>query len=184
MRALLKDNNAPVREAAEAALRKIEGKPAERWTLPTRESLLGELVTAVSMNSNYVLNIGPRADGTLPEPLVSRLKYLGRWLKINGEAIYGSRPWTQGADDDNANTRFTVGRDGSFYITTIGWPGKELRVKAQVPVPEGATLTLLGGDGTPLAWHRDGTALVIELPSAEMGQATSSEGAATIKVIR
>jgi alpha-L-fucosidase len=147
-------------------------------SLPSRESLLGELITAVSMNSNYVLNIGPRADGTLPEPMVSRLAYLGRWLKINGEAIYGSRPWTQGADDGNENTRFTVGRDGSFYITTLGRPGSELRVKAQVPVPEGATLTMLGGNRTPLAWHRDGTDLVIEL------QPTRSEGAATIKVAR
>ena len=147
-------------------------------SLPTRESLLGELITAVSMNSNYVLNIGPRADGTLPEPLVSRLEYLGRWLKINGEAIYGSRPWTQAADDGNDNTRFTVGKDGSFYITAIGPPAQELRVKAQVPVPDGATLTLLGSDGAPLSWHRDGTDLVVEL------QATRSEGAETIKVSR
>jgi alpha-L-fucosidase len=150
--------------------------------LPSRATLLGELITAVSMNSNYVLNISPRADGTLPEPLVSRLEYLGRWLKINGEAIYGSRPWTQGADDDNPNTRFTVGRDGSFYLTTIGWPGKELRVKAQVPIPSGAVFTLLGADGRPLPWRRDGSTLVIDLPSADMSQATRSEGAATIRI--
>jgi hypothetical protein len=43
---------------------------------------------------------------------------------------------------------------------------------------------LLGGDGTPLAWHRDGSTTVVELPSAEMGQATRSEGAATIRVSR
>jgi len=147
-------------------------------SLPTRESLLAELVTAVSMNSNYVLNIGPRADGTLPEPLVSRLEYLGRWLKINGEAIYGSRPWTQGADDGNENTRFTVGKDGGFYITALGSPAKELRVKAHVPVSEGATLTMLGGDGTPLSWHHDGSDVVIEM------QPTQSEGASTIKVTR
>ena len=152
--------------------------------LPTRESLLGELITSVSMNSNYVIDIGPRADGTLPEPMVSRLEYLGRWLKINGAAIYGSRPWTQGSDTNNANTRFTVGRDGAFYIETLGWPGKELTIDAPVPVTPGSKLTLLGGNGTPLPWHHDGTKLVIELPSADMSKATRSEGAAAIKVGR
>jgi alpha-L-fucosidase len=151
-------------------------------SLPTRPALLGELVTAVSLNSNYVLNISPRADGTLPEPIVSRLAYIGRWLKINGHAIYGSRPWSQGADDNNANTRFTVGRDGAFYVTTLGWPGKQLRVAAPIPVPDGARLELLGGDGTALTWRREGKGVVIDLPSADMTKATRSEGAATIRI--
>jgi hypothetical protein len=56
--------------------------------------------------------------------------------------------------------------------------------KFGIPVAAGSVLTLLGGDGTPLPWHRDGSTLVVELPSADMGQATRSEGAATIKVAR
>ena len=149
--------------------------------LPTRQSLLGELITAVSLNSNYVLNISPRADGSLPEPIVSRLEYIGRWLKINGAAIYGSRPWSQGADDNNTNTRFTVGADGTFYVTTIGWPGRQLRIAAPIPVPAGARLELLGSRGAPLSWKRDGKGVVIDL-QADMTKATRSEGAATIRI--
>ncbi len=149
--------------------------------LPTPAALLGELVTAVSMNSNYVLNVAPRGDGTLAQTDVRRLRYIGRWLTINGAAIYGSRPWKQGADDNNANTRFTVGKDGRFYVITIGWPGRQLKIAAPVPVPDGARLTLLGGDGSALPWRRSGQGIVVGLP-ADMTKATRSEGAAAIRV--
>ncbi len=51
------------------------------------------LVDVVSKNGNLLLNIGPRADGTIPEGMQSRLRAMGKWLKKNGEAIYGTKPW-------------------------------------------------------------------------------------------
>ncbi len=149
--------------------------------LPTREALLGELINAVSLNSNYVLNIAPRADGTLPEPLTSRLEYLGRWLQINGEAIYASRPWTQGADDNNADVHFTRSKDGSaFYVMAAGAPSGSLIINAPIPIPAGAQLTLLGSDGAPLSWRVEGSKTIIDLA----GRRTSSVGAYAIRIAR
>ncbi len=57
------------------------------------DSLIADLVDVVSKNGALLLNIGPRPDGTIPEPEVAILRAMGRWLAINGAAIYGTRPW-------------------------------------------------------------------------------------------
>ncbi len=59
----------------------------------TPAELVRLLADVVSKNGNLLLNIGPRADGTIPEGMQTRLLELGRWLKKNGEAIYGTEPW-------------------------------------------------------------------------------------------
>jgi alpha-L-fucosidase len=143
------------------------------------DKLVHTLVDTVANNGNYLLDIGPKADGTIPQVMIDRLNGIGRWLEINGEAIYGTKPWTQPGEDQ---LRFTVGNNGAFYVTALAWPGKELRVNAPVPVPDGAKITLLGSDGSPLQYRKDGSTLVITTPGDDAAAATKSQGAYVFKI--
>lgn len=65
--------------------------------------LIQLLCDVISKNGNLLLNIGPKADGTIPEGMQRRLLAMGAWLDVNGEAVYGSRPWTvYGEGEGNA----------------------------------------------------------------------------------
>ena len=57
------------------------------------EFLLHQLIDIVSKNGNLLLNVGPKPDGTMPAQIVTTLREMGVWLRANGEAIYGTRPW-------------------------------------------------------------------------------------------
>jgi alpha-L-fucosidase len=63
------------------------------YTKKNAGEVIHEMIEVVSRNGNFLINIGPRADGTIPEWQVERLRAMGDWLKINGAAIYGSRYW-------------------------------------------------------------------------------------------
>ena len=63
-------------------------------TYKSAESIVWQLVDIVSKNGNLLLNIGPKSDGTIPEEAQTILRQIGAWLNVNGDAIYGTRPWT------------------------------------------------------------------------------------------
>ena len=65
----------------------------EHDTFKSPEFLVHQLVDIVSKNGNLLLNFGPRADGTIPDEIRKTLLEMGAWLKVNGEAIYGTTPW-------------------------------------------------------------------------------------------
>lgn len=94
--------------------------------------------------------------------MADRLTEIGDWLRINGDAIYGSAYWIQATD---GNVRFTV-TPGKFNMISLGWPGSQLAISAPVPVTAEPRIRLLGSDGPPLEWtQRDGQ-LVITMPPA------------------
>ncbi len=91
---------------------------------PNRKSvtqLLQHLVHAASGEGNFLLNVGPRADGIVPEEDASRLREMGRWMRTNGESIYGS----QRCAFDGGIIGTTTAKDHTAYLHVFRWPGEE-----------------------------------------------------------
>jgi hypothetical protein len=126
------------------------------------------LVDVVSKDGNLLLNIGPMADGTIPDIQQQRLLDLGAWLAINGEAIYGTRPWTRAAHE---NLRFTVGE--AFDVTALECPGDDLSAPADVLVGNAAAgpagdeprIVMLGCEDTPLTYRIENDRLIVSMPA-------------------
>jgi alpha-L-fucosidase len=107
-------------------------------TYKSPEVVVHQLVDVVSKNGNLLMNVGPKPDGTIPEGAAKTLLAVGAWLKVNGDAIYGTRPWRQYGegptqieagqfhDSDTKpytaeDFRFTK-KDDTLYAIELGWP--------------------------------------------------------------
>ncbi|MFJ7491536.1 alpha-L-fucosidase [Streptomyces sp. NPDC097727] len=148
----------------------------------TSDQLIDSLTDIVSKNGNLLLDIGPRADGTIPEIQQQRLLDIGAWLKINGEAIYGTTYWHHAEEPSSDDKiRYTV-KDGALYATALEWPGAELTLGADTPVAADSRITLLGSDGSALPWHKDSAGRVIVETPKDGASATRSKSAYVFKV--
>jgi alpha-L-fucosidase len=116
------------------------------------------LVDTVSRGGNLLLDVGPTADGRIPVVMQERLLQIGAWLKVNGEAIYGTHPWRQMSEGE---VRYTSKVD-TVYAIALTWPGQELALSAPRSTAKTA-VTLLGGN-SPLQWRPAGGKLRIEVP--------------------
>ncbi|MBK8880876.1 MAG: alpha-L-fucosidase [Bacteroidales bacterium] len=127
----------------------------------TSKQLILELIDIVSRGGNLLLNIGPMADGTIPVVMQERLLDIGRWLEVNGEAIYKTRkreiPNQQGADQKVYFTR----KEGVLYCIFTRWD-KDLEISL-MKGERVNNIRLLGYDGT-IMWRIDeGHKLVVEI---------------------
>jgi alpha-L-fucosidase len=154
--------------------------------------LIGQLIDIVSKNGTLLLDINPASDGVMPEPTVERLLAIGEWLRVNGEAIYGTRPWktygegptlvqsgefseTKTSDFTADDFRFTS-RWKTLYAIACGWPQGRAEVSIKSLNSNGkllakgeiANISLLGSD-EKLAWNHDSEGLKITLPGQKPG---------------
>ncbi len=147
--------------------------------------LLDFLVDVVSKNGAVLLNITPRADGTIPQEVKDRLLGMGDWLKMNGEAIYGSRPYkmygegpqkiVEGHLSEHKNgdavaedIRFTT-NNGNLYAIALAWPEGDFKIRSfakgnNLLDKEIAEITMLGSD-EKLTWKQTDEALIVKLPA-------------------
>ncbi|HPX87321.1 MAG TPA: alpha-L-fucosidase [Candidatus Hydrogenedentes bacterium] len=125
--------------------------------------LIHLLIDTVSRGGNLLLDVGPRADGTLPEIMEERLLDMGKWLERNGEAIYGTVPWQNGSQDKNL--RFTQ-KGQTKYILCLQWPGREI-VLPDVAQLAGCKAQLLGSDAAVSLAQKDND-LKIAIPKVSV----------------
>jgi alpha-L-fucosidase len=136
-------------------------------------------VDIVSEGGNLLLIVNLDGKGALPDVQTKRLKDIGRWLKVNGEGIYYTRPYTTPKED---NIRYTRSKDKStVYAISLEWPGKELQLKSVEPA-KGAKVYMLGYD-KPLKWtHKDGVTTISLPASLQKAEKRPCEHAYTFKL--
>ena len=153
-------------------------------------ALIDMLVDMTSKNGRMLLSVPPTADGTFSEEARNELLKMGKWLKNNGEAIYGTIPWVFFGEGPNEvikeghhaqginrgefiarynekDIRFTQ-KDNYLYATCLGWPGKELRIRAlghkgKLYAGDIKSVSMLGTD-EEIKWEHNGEALIVQFP--------------------
>jgi alpha-L-fucosidase len=151
--------------------------------------IVGELIDVVAKNGCLLLNVGPKPDGTIADAEREILEGIGDWLAVNGEAVYGTTPWTvsgegptavaEGSFTDrsspaytSADFRFTqhVYPDRTYlYAVSTVWPDDQTARIRSLGATSGLTVegvdeVALLGDGKPLTFRREPDALVVDLP--------------------
>jgi len=137
------------------------------------DSILTTFIDIVSKNGVVMLNIPPKADGTIPQAIKNRLRNIGEWLEVNGNAIYETRPWK--TYREGKNIRFTRSKSGDvIYVICLSWPGEELAVQS---LSSGSELCQrdvkdvgMLGVNQKLSWSRNDKALRVEMPAERPGR--------------
>jgi alpha-L-fucosidase len=127
------------------------------------ETLIRNLIDIASKGGNYLLNIGPKADGEFPEECIQRLKDIGAWMKINSEAIYATKASPLQPLDWGRCTRKETADGTTLYLSVFNWP-----TDAKLTVP-GLTNQVVSSkllsNGEVLQTERTNEGLVIKLPT-------------------
>ena len=159
-------------------------------TFKSPQFVVHQLIDIVSKNGNLLLNIGPRSDGTIPDEVQQVLREVGAWLKVNGDAIYGTRPWriygegptkvAAGSFHDTDTSTYTpedfrfTSKGSALYAIELGWPSTGEAVihslaSEAAGVPKVGSVDLLGSDAK-IEFHQQPDGLHIHLPGSAPGR--------------
>lgn len=137
-------------------------------TYKTVQGVIHEMIEVISRNGNFLINIGPKADGTIPEPQVKRLRAMGDWLRINGAAIYGSRYWKVSEQKDEHLAFTTNGK--ALYAIKMQTPNKPFTIAATAGWSDGQVKSIrLLGSQAKVKWQITSKGLEIT-PPTNLGQ--------------
>lgn len=134
----------------------------------SESELLHLLLDIAHKGGNWLLNVGPTPEGIFPEPCITRLRFLGDWLRRNGEAYYGTRnslfatlPWGRSTTRPRDNGGCRV------YLHVFDWPQDgQLTIPGLRTLPERAWLLKDGSGGTPMAVTRVAEGVSLSVPTA------------------
>lgn len=107
------------------------------------KQLIDLLIDKVSNGGSLLLNVGPKANGLIPVIMEQRLLDMGKWLAVNGEAIYGSSAWSQRPDNMKESGIFYTLKGKDLYIICTKWPQEAISIKG---LNKADKLSLLGSD--------------------------------------
>ncbi|CCH00249.1 alpha-L-fucosidase [Fibrella aestuarina BUZ 2] len=131
----------------------------------TSKQLIDILVDKVARGGNLLLNIGPTADGRIPVIMQQRLKDIGDWLTVNGEAIYGTRKWEKSPKVDSKTTLFFTKKGNDLYAICTRWPDAPLTIPG---VRKPKRVSLLGYAGN-VPVKSSGNGLALTAPTLSPG---------------
>jgi len=137
---------------------------ANNWK--SSETLIRNLVDIASKGGNYLLNVGPKADGLFPEQSIDLLKAIGVWMKTNGEAIYGTKASPFGLFDWGRCTKKENGGNTILYLSVFNWPtdGKLIIPGLQNKI----TKAILLANGASIKTGKTTAGVVINVPATAL----------------
>jgi alpha-L-fucosidase len=125
--------------------------------------LVRYLVRAAGNDANFLLNVGPMADGTIQPEFVQRLREMGAWLAKYGESVYGTR----GGPIAPANWGVTTQRENKVYVHVLDWDSPSLALPALKQHVRSARLLR---DSSAIEFTENGFGLLLKLPTAQSGE--------------
>ncbi|XP_005607412.1 tissue alpha-L-fucosidase isoform X2 [Equus przewalskii] len=139
-----------------------------------------ELIQTVSLGGNYLLNVGPTKDGLIVPIFQERLLAVGKWLSINGEAIYASKPWRVQLENNMTSVWYTS-KGSTVYAIFLNWPENGV-LSLKSPITTSTTQIVMLGIQKDLKWSTDPVeGLLILLPQLPPS-ALPAEFAWTVKL--